>query len=50
VKFTELLEKEGYSVERKTVREVAYVAKKTTTEEPAGGDDNTKGGGGGLEP
>ena len=56
VKFTELLEKEGYSVERKQVREVAYVAKKTTTEESEG-DDNTGGdnggdnnGGGGLEP
>lgn len=45
VKFTELLEKEGYSVERKQVREVAYVAKKTTTEESDGGDDNTQGGG-----
>lgn len=39
VKFTELLEKEGYSVERKNVREVAYVAKKTVGgETPSGGD------------
>ena len=43
VKFTELLEKEGYSVERKSVREVAYVAKKTGNGE--GGDDQGDNGG-----
>jgi hypothetical protein len=52
VKFTELLEKEGYSVERKNVREVAYVAKKTTDGEETGGGDDNQGGDtpGGLEP
>ena len=38
VKFTELLEKEGYSIERKQVRDVPYVSKKTNNGE--GGDDN----------
>lgn len=37
VKFTELLEKEGYNVERKTVREVAYISKKDGA--PSGSDD-----------
>ena len=56
VKFTELLEKEGYSVERKNVREVPYVAKKTTDgegggDDSEGGDDNQGGDTpGGLEP
>ena len=44
VKFTELLEKEGYSVERKNVRDVPYVDKKTTGE---GGDDTGSGDNGG---
>ena len=50
VKFTELLEKEDYSIERKQVREVAYVARVNSGE--AGGDDNGGGdnGGGSLEP
>ncbi len=52
-KFTELLETEGYQVERKGVKEVAYVAKKSgdtsdegeTTETPAnpGNDSGTTG-------
>ena len=42
-KFTELLNSEGYSVERKAVKEVAYVAKK-------GSDDNTQTGAGGNTP
>lgn len=58
VKFSELLEKEGYSIERKAVREVPYVSKKATDGEDTGGDDNggeQQGGGGnqsgsGLEP
>ena len=37
-KFTELLQSEGYSVERKAVKEVAYVAKKGSD----AGDDNTQ--------
>ena len=45
VKFTELLEKEGYSVERKGVKEVAYIAKKgsdggNTDENPSGNQGN----------
>lgn len=48
VKFTELLEKEGYSVERKTVREVPYVAKKDGSGAPSNGGntsgDNNQGG------
>lgn len=40
VKFTELLETEGYSVERKGVKEVAYVAKKNSD------NDQTQGGSG----
>ena len=50
VKFTELLEKEGYSVERKNIREVPYVAKKNGEggETPSGGGSNQ--GGGELEP
>jgi hypothetical protein len=57
VKFTELLDKEGYSVERKQVRNVPYVAKKTTDDNDNGGGanqgDNQGGqqqGGGELEP
>ena len=42
VKFTELLDKEGYSFERKGIVERAYVNKKTTDGE--GGDDNGGGG------
>ena len=53
VKFTELLEKEGCNVERKKVREVAYVAKKITTGTDAGGtqggDNGGNNGGGDLE-
>ena len=53
VKFTELLNKEGYSVERKQVREVPYVAKKNGDDSQGG--DNTQTGGdtpgeGELEP
>ncbi len=40
-KFTELLDSEGYSVERKAVKEVAYVAKKGSD----AGDDNSNGAG-----
>ena len=45
VKFTELLEKEGYSVERKGVKEVAYIAKKgsdggDTDDNPSGNQGN----------
>ena len=54
VKFTELLEKEGYIVERKNVREVAYVSKKnsgtednTDNNNQGGGDDNNGGVGNG---
>jgi hypothetical protein len=57
VKFTELLDKEGYSVERKQVRNVPYVAKKTTDDNDNGGSANQGGnqggqqqGGGELEP
>jgi hypothetical protein len=57
VKFTELLDKEGYSVERKQVRNVPYVAKKATDGNDNGGGanqgDNQGGqqqGGGELEP
>ena len=42
-KFTELLQSEGYSVERKAVKEVAYVAKKGSDAD----DDNTQTGAGG---
>ena len=41
VKFTELLDAEGFSVERKAVKEVAYIAKKGSD----GDDDNTQTGG-----
>lgn len=47
VKFTELLEQEGYSVERKGVKEAAYVAKKGSTTEQGGdqgGGNPTPGG------
>jgi len=53
VKFTELLEKEGYSVERKGVVEKAYVAKKDGDGGNAGGGNNSGNNGGdngGLEP
>lgn len=43
-KFTELLDSEGYSVERKAVKEVAYVAKKGSD----GGEENTQTGGDGA--
>lgn len=49
VKFTELLNAEGYSIERNSIKEAAYVAKKGSD---ATGDDNTGGGeqgGGELE-
>ena len=42
-KFTELLNSEGISVERKAVKEVAYVAKKGSDAD----DDNTQTGAGG---
>ena len=42
-KFTELLNSEGYSVERKAVKEVPYVAKKGSD----AGDDNSQTGGNG---
>ena len=42
-KFTELLQSEGFSVERKAVKEVAYVAKKGSD----GGDSGEQGGNGG---
>ena len=42
-KFTELLDAEGFSVERKGVKEVAYIAKKGSDGGDAG-DDNTHGG------
>ena len=42
-KFTELLNSEGFSVERKAVKEVAYVAKKGSDAD----DDNTQTGGNG---
>lgn len=42
-KFTELLDSEGYSVERKAVKNVAYVPKKGSDTGGAGGD-NTGGG------
>ena len=50
IKFTELLEKEGYSVERKQVRNVAYVPKKNTNggnqnDQPSGGNEGDTGGG-----
>lgn len=45
VKFTELLENEGYNVERKQVRNVAYVAKKNGTG-TTGENTNTNNGGG----
>ena len=44
VKFTELLNKEGYSVERKQVREVPYVAKKNGDDITDGGDNTQTGG------
>ena len=46
VKFTELLQTEGFSIERNSVKELAYVAKKTTddtTDNPSTGG-NTGGG------
>jgi hypothetical protein len=47
VKFTELLESEGYSVERKAVKEVAYVQKKGSDDagsQTGGNGGNTPGG------
>ena len=46
-KFTELLQSEGYSVERKAVKEVAYVAKKGSDGGDAGGGNSQTGAGGG---
>ncbi len=43
MKFTELLESEGYSVERKAVKEVAYVQKKGSDD--AGSQTGAGGGG-----
>ena len=43
VKFTELLQTEGFSIERNSVKEAAYVAKKGSD----AGDDNTQTGAGG---
>ncbi len=47
VKFTELLESEGYSVERKAVKEVAYVQKKGSDDagSQTGGDQGGDQGG-----
>jgi len=45
VKFTELLQTEGFSIERNSVKEVAYVAKKGDE----GTTDNTQTGGGGID-
>jgi len=45
VKFTELLQTEGFSIERNSVKEVAYVAKKGSE----GTTDNTQTGGGGID-
>ena len=56
-KFTELLDSEGFSVERKAVKEVAYVAKKGSDAGDGGETGGNQGGngggqdtGGGLEP
>ena len=51
-KFTELLDSEGFSVERKAVKEVAYVAKKGSDGGDSGeqtGDNGGNQGGGELE-
>ena len=43
VKFTELLQTEGFSIERNSVKEAAYVAKKGSTTDPTNpgtGDDS----------
>ena len=52
-KFTELLQSEGFSVERKAVKEVAYVAKKGSdggdSGEQTGGNGGGNQGGGELE-
>lgn len=45
-KFTELLNTEGFSVERNSVKELAYVAKKNTDGSTT---DNTQTGGGGID-
>ena len=45
VKFTELLQTEGFSIERNSVKELAYVAKKTTDDTT----DNPSTGGGGID-
>lgn len=47
-KFNELLDSEGISVERKAVKEVAYVAKKGSDNTQTGGDN--QGGGSGNNP
>jgi hypothetical protein len=53
-KFTELLEKEGYNIERKQVRDVAYVNRKTVDDEPSesnqGGNEGGQGSNGGGQP
>ena len=46
VKFTELLNTEGFSIERNSVKEVAYIAKKGSD---AGDSGNTQTGGGGID-
>jgi hypothetical protein len=45
-KFTELLEKEGYNIERKQVRDVAYVNRKTVDDKPAGSNQGDQPAGG----
>ena len=47
VKFTELLNTEGFSIERNSVKEVAYVAKKGS--ETGDTTDNPSTGGGGID-
>lgn len=48
-KFTELLDAEGFSVERKGVKEVAYIAKKGSDGGDAGGCNQGGGTTGELE-
>ena len=47
-KFTELLDSEGFSVERKAVKEVAYVAKKGSDAGDGGETGGNQGNGGGT--
>ena len=47
-KFTELLDAEGFSVERKGVKEMAYIAKKGSDGGDAGGGNTQTGGNGGT--